>query len=1504
MTDAMQSPVTTTTADDDDLLPATGPRLQALRWLMHPRVLLLVPLLIAALALGLRLQGIDWDATPSSPGETTNYNFYHPDERSIYMRANTMYQTLTEAPGWQSTQNRDFPLDTPGPPSIGTLFDKDSSPLNPHWFPLGTIIIYILVAVRGLILEPLMDQVRLEDMASAGRTIAAIVDAGSVLLLYFLGRRLFGSAVGLLASVLLTFTVMNIQQTHFYRPDAFIILLALGTFWWALNVLERGRKRDHAILGLMVGLSFSFRASGAPLLIPVLATYAILVWRLWKSGGLPLRASMRQVLPIALMAGGIAFVTFAVLQPYALIDYRKFFGDLGWETGVARTAGSVPYTVQYVDTARNGLYEIRQSAVWALGLPLGIVAWLGLLSSAVRGFFKQHTGELLLVSWALPLFLIIATFEVKFLRYIAPILPVMVLLGSRWLVTAYRVLNPRSALLGRAVLGSIAFVVVATVWYGLAFVSIYDEDHPGVQASEWMNANAERGDVVLTDNHWDEGFRDLGSFQVAQLPMYEGDTLTKVDRVAGRVAGADYIMAYSNRPWGSIARLPDRYEFSANYYQALFDGSLGFELAQAFERYPSFAGVTFVHDPFTRATVTEPAVLPGVTTSGLTFNLGWADENAVDYDHPLVLVWENTGDRSFNEIQSIMLGIGVPDRPEPAMLSQDAFDEQRAGGTFSDIFSEGGLNGLAPWLVWLLAIEIIAWATVPLAVRTLRWLPDRGVVLARPLGLLLVAWIVWLGASTGVWAFGRISVVLSVLIVGAVSGVVFWRNRALMQALTRRHWRYLVSVEVLFIAAYLTFVMIRAANPDLWHPYRGGEKPMDLSYLTAVAKSVSFPPYDPWYAGGYINYYYFGFVPIAALMRLTGVVPTVAYNLAVPLLFAMTFTAAFSVGYNLTEGLRQRAKLAVSSRTTLAAGVVTALLVTVLANLDGAAQLLQAAGRTFNGESFGNFDFWRSSRIYGRPGVPAPFEQAAIQEFPFWSFLFADLHAHMISLFVQVTTIGLAANLVLGARSSVGWRARVPGIAWLALAVGSFAAVNTWDLPAYGLLAFGTLTIVGLVVRREPFAPRLIGKLVFVAGLFSALLYGLFLPFHQSYESVFDGTFFSRWRTVAWHYMGVHGLLFFLTGSWLAVEANRRFSAWRRFFHVRRPDGLRGLLGSRLLTLPLLAGVLVFGTGVWTRFPTLHQWTTVLSLSIVMALALAVAVSWLARAITRETPVQLLLLGMLVLALGIGVGVDFVTAERDIDRMNTVFKFYLNAWVLYGVVGGVGLWHLWATGALRWRGMGRWRLAKTPWVALLVILVLSSSIFPVLGTRTRIADRFDNNLGLTLQGDAFQETATYHDSGPRDDGQHPDARYALADDANALAYLRDHIIGTPVFLEGVTTQYRWTPRVALYTGLPVVVGWEWHQVQQRGAGGAEPARVRARIADVERMYRTTNVGEFTELIDEYAVEYVYLGRTERLYFPEPGIAKFDDLVGTLLEVYYANDAVTVYRVLPPGARPA
>ena len=219
-------------------------------WLRATPAWVFILLVIGAAALGLRLHGLDWDGG----------SFYHPDERSIYLRADCMYRVLTEAPGWDSCQNRDFPQDSPGFPGIGTFFDKDASPLNPHWFPLGTIIIYLLVGIR-FVLEPFMDQVRLEDLASAGRALAAFADTASVLLLFFLGRRLFGQGAGLLAAALGAFTVFNIQVTHFYRPESFVVLLALVAFWWMLNVLERGRLRDHAVLGFVIGMTFAFRGS-------------------------------------------------------------------------------------------------------------------------------------------------------------------------------------------------------------------------------------------------------------------------------------------------------------------------------------------------------------------------------------------------------------------------------------------------------------------------------------------------------------------------------------------------------------------------------------------------------------------------------------------------------------------------------------------------------------------------------------------------------------------------------------------------------------------------------------------------------------------------------------------------------------------------------------------------------------------------------------------------------------------------------------------------------------------------------------------------------------------------------------------------------------------------------------------------------------------------------------------------------------------------------------------
>ena len=1475
---------------------------------------------IVVVALLLRLHGINWD---------DGYGF-HPDERDIYMRSDCMYALLTDAPHASTCGYlNDQPDAEPGLSGLRYFFDADLSPLNPHWFPLGSILIYALVFLRSVV--ELFTDVGGFDMRYAGRTLSALADVGSVLMVFVLGRRLYGRNVGLLAAGLAALAVIHVQHSHFYRPETFTVLLTLASIWATLRMVEKRRLRDSVLLGLIVGLALAPKVNVLPILAPLALGYGYRI--LDEADGLWDEITPAMLLKVAghaAVGGIVALGVFFITTPYAFIDIGAFVNDVRLQTRMAREAGFFPFTVQYVDTPAF-LYQIRQTAVWGLGVPLGAMAWLSIPFTALMlAIDRRHLrGDLILLVWVVPSLLFLESFEVRFLRYLFPLMPVMILMASRMMVwnierlgvplreafdsviegviqLRQRHINLKLWTMALALNLALAlplFVIFSTAFYSLAFQRMYANEHPANQASEWVQSEVPTNSPIVLDNHWDEYLPGLYGRVIWQFPLYEPETREKMGDLAVHLAGSDYLIFYSARPYASASRDPERFPYSNNYYRLLFAGDLGYSLHREFTNYPSLGGVVFRDDALPWSGLNSPVPEVRSQDANFTLNFGYADDNVSGYDHPRVLVFRNEGrldEIGLSRLLAPAHGLRSRGDSDALLLGTDALEAQRSGGTFSEIAGRDGWTNDVPVLAWLLVVELIYLISLPLAIIVFRPLPDRGIILARILGILVVCYLAWLVVSLGWMDFSRGVVYLGMGVVAVASGMVIWFSGEEIWAFLRARWKLFLASECIFLAAFLAFVAVRYFNPDLWHPYRGGEKPMELVYFSAVFRSTTLPPFDPWFAGGYLNYYYWGYFVLACINRVATILPTTAFNLAVPFFFALTFSGAFSLGYNLAAGVRnagiRRPNQAGTHHSSVRAarflppafcGAAAALFVAVIANIDGVLQVVKGAWIVLaRGEAWPAFDFWHSSRMI------APlesFEPPAlafwlpdhipgdggvswhITEFPYFTFLFADLHAHMMVLPFTLLALGLGLALVAGLRDgSRSWLAAT-GVA-LALTLGSLWAINSWDYPSYLLLCVAMIALAVLFTRLP--AQR---KLILFSGLALgavALSLLFFLPFHLYYETFNDGLDASRWRTPIERFLAIHSLFIFIVGTYLVLKIRRDLvilvrSFWGGEELPRRMEWLR-----LVVALLVIVGLLFVAIGYFT-----------VGLMLALLALLAVAGCRTLTVPEPSRPFEALVLVILGMAALIVAGVDLVTVEGDIGRMNTLFKYYLEVWVFMAIAAAYMLWRIASSGMpeLRFPHFD----GRIIWASVLVILVVSSLIYTFMGTRVRVEDRFED-LPPTLDGTAYMTTAQHWER---------DEYFSLSWDLQAIQWLQDNVEGSPVVLEAHMEQYRWGGRIAIYTGLPTIIGWPWHQIQQRFDYREQIDR---RAADVRLAYEATEIAMKIELLQKYDVSYVVVGDLERLNYGERGLAVFDEMARRgLLSRVYENEGTAIFRVELP-----
>jgi len=592
----------------------------------------LVGILLVALAL--RLYGLAWDEGL----------LFHPDERQIYMQVDQ--------------------LAFPWPPSAAELLSPDS-PWNPRFFAYGSLPLYTLRIVTWLLglIDPALAGIN--GFFWSGRALSALLDVGSVALVYAMGKRLFGRAAGLLGAALLALAVLHIQLSHFYAVDTMLACLAMLTLFLALRAAQRLSIARGAVAGLAFGLAIATKASAGPLALPLAVAWflgdggqgpdhgagAYRFW--WRVGGLAVTLAC-------------AAVAMAAAQPYAVIDPFRFLTDVIHEGRMASGAIDVPYTRQYAGTIPY-LYHLRQLLIWSLGVPLGVAGLTGMalqVGLVFRGFLAKERDRaaalLVPLSWCLVYVAAVGGLHAKFARYMLPITPLLCLWAGHLLWRAWGLRAQWARVLGRVAGGA---VIVATALYALVYLRVYAQTHPWIEATRYICETVPSGSIVVVE-HWDDPlpltqhrtgpdacYTDLNVFR---FPAYDADTRDKAYQLLAYLQSADYIVLSTHRLYGTIPRLPERYPLTSRYYRALMAEELGFELVHLSTAYPGLAGVELVDDTFDHVGLPMPALMAEAEASRCALNLGMADESFTVYDHPKPLVFRRTVALSRAELEQAL----------------------------------------------------------------------------------------------------------------------------------------------------------------------------------------------------------------------------------------------------------------------------------------------------------------------------------------------------------------------------------------------------------------------------------------------------------------------------------------------------------------------------------------------------------------------------------------------------------------------------------------------------------------------------------------------------------------------------------------------------------------------------------------------------------------------------------------------------------------------------------
>lgn len=487
--------------------------------------------------------------------------------------------------------------------------------LNPQFFAYGSLPIYLYRLVGDLFTLITKNQNWVTEwpfINLIGRGFSAFFSTATTLLVFLLVKKIWSNDyLALIVSFFTAFSPAFIQNAHFATTESLLVFWLILIFLLSLNLRQRPNFKNYFKIGLVCGLAIATKVSAVSFL--VIPTIIHLLYHF---------KNLKQHFKFLLFLG-ITFLSFAFFSPYVFLDHKKFWESMNYESGVVLGRLKVPYILQFEKTLPY-LFQIK-NFFWQIGL-LALVGLLGFVILSIWTLRRRNRTMIAFLSFPSIYFGYVGAWYTKFIRYMLPILPFLIISGS-WLLIKIR---SKFKILGDSL---IAFFLLSSLLWSVAFSNIYLRPQTRIVASEWIYQNLPQGAKILTE-HWDDGLpitidnRHPSEYKIEQLTIYEPDNEEKINYYAEKLSQADYIIINSRRLYGTLMYLPEKYPLTSRYYQLLFSGQLGYQKINEFTSYPALLGWEINDDQ--------------------------TEETFQVYDHPKVVIFQNKDYFNIDEIKNLL----------------------------------------------------------------------------------------------------------------------------------------------------------------------------------------------------------------------------------------------------------------------------------------------------------------------------------------------------------------------------------------------------------------------------------------------------------------------------------------------------------------------------------------------------------------------------------------------------------------------------------------------------------------------------------------------------------------------------------------------------------------------------------------------------------------------------------------------------------------------------------